>query len=41
MASSDSMVDGPPTKKAKIGGDTSGKCNIYYYIFGGSEIFQN
>ena len=29
MASSDSMVDGPPTKKAKIGGDTSGKCNIY------------
>ena len=34
MASSDSMVDGPPTKKAKIGGDTSGKCNIYYIFWG-------
>ena len=39
MASSDSMVDGPPTKKAKIGGDTSGKCNIFI-IFCGSEIFK-
>jgi len=25
MASSDPMVDGPPTKKAKIGGDANGK----------------
>ena len=40
MASSDSMVDGPPTKKAKIGGDTSGKCNIYYYIFGAQKSFK-
>ena len=25
MANSDSMIDGPPTKKAKIGGDANGK----------------
>ena len=25
MANSDPLVDGPPTKKAKIGGDANGK----------------
>ena len=41
MASSDSMVDGPPTKKAKIGGDTSGKCNIYLLFYLGQKSLEN
>ena len=31
MASSDPMVDGPPTKKAKIGGDANSKKSKPYY----------
>ena len=41
MASSDSLVDGPPTKKAKIGGDTSGKCNIYLLFSLGQKSLEN
>ena len=32
MANSDPLVDGPPTKKAKLGGDASGKKRLVYYI---------
>lgn len=32
MANSDPSLDGPPTKKAKIGGDANGKKN-YLIIF--------
>ena len=43
MASSDPMVDGPPTKKAKIGGDANGKYPIseffilYFSLFNFGE----
>ena len=33
MANSDPLVDGPPTKKAKIGGDANGKKGFVYYFF--------
>ena len=33
MATSDSLADGPPTKKAKIGGDANGEENSDFSLF--------
>ena len=47
MANSDPLVDGPPTKKAKIGGDANGKnFNFtkyfisFYILFGFLNVFS-
>ena len=38
MATSEGLPDGPPTKKAKIGGDANGEQEIFsFYLFSANK----